>query len=89
VKQHERKGRASLYARTSVLLTCFDEPFFDEGHDHINIVTFLISVIICDAVYAFIVRDDCAFIQNGVLIFSERVCHTLTEIAVRVLFPSL
>jgi len=88
VKQHEREGRASLYARTGMLLTCFDKPFFDKGHDDFGSVTFPISVIICDTVYAFIIRNDCAFVQNGVLIFSERVCHTLTEIAVRVLFAS-
>ena len=77
-----------MYARTGVLLTCFNKPFFDAGHDHVGVVAFPISIIICDTVYAFIMRNDCTFVQSGVLIFSERVCHTLTEIAVRVLFTA-
>ena len=64
-----------------------NEPFSDEGHD-VGIIAFPISVVVCDAVIASIIRDDCAFVQNGVPIFIERVCHTLTEIAMRVLFPS-
>ena len=56
MKQHEREGRASLYARTGMLLTCSNKPFFDEGHDDVRNVALPISVIICDAVYAFVIR---------------------------------
>jgi len=69
-------------------LACFNEPFSDEGHDDVVIVAFPISDVVCNAVITSIIRDACTFIQNGVLIFIERVCHTLTEIAMRVLFPS-
>ena len=77
-----------MYACTGMRLACFNEPFSDEGHDDVGIVALPISVVVYNAVIASIIRDDCAFIQNGVFIFSERVFHTLTEIAMRVLFPS-
>ena len=88
MKQHEREGGASLYACTGMLLTCFNKPFFDEGHDHVGVVAVPISIIPGDPVVAFFIRDDCTFVQSGVLISNERVCHTLTELAMRVLFTA-
>ena len=78
---------SQTHASAGMRLACFNKPFFDEGLDDVGVVAFKISVVICDPVTAivFIVRDDCAFVQHGVPICSERVCHTLTEIAMRVL----
>ena len=57
-----------MYARAGVRLACFNKPFFDERLDDVGVVAFKISVVICDPVtaIAFIVREDCAFVQPGV-----------------------